>query len=229
MDTGAGSWVTVNIMQPVQALVDQLMAFVPRLLAALLILLIGWLIAKAIEAIVVRVLKPWLDKLADQIQFSSVLTKGGIRPKVSELIGSIVYWLVMLAVVTVTFNALHLDEAAKLFTTVVEFLPNVIAALFILIAGMFVAAFLAATVRTTTSNAGMLQSQLLGQVVETVVVILTIVAALKQLRFEFVPEVFLIVLGGISLGCALAFGLGCKDLARRWVGNLVEQLQSRKR
>ncbi len=229
MDTGAGSWVTVNIMQPVQALVDQLMAFVPRLLAALLILLIGWLIAKAIEAIVVRVLKPWLDKLADQIQFSSVLTKGGIRPKVSELIGSIVYWLVMLAVVTVTFNALHLDEAAKLFTTVVEFLPNVIAALFILIAGMFVAAFLAATVRTTTSNAGMLQSQLLGQVVETVVVILTIVAALKQLRFEFVPEVFLIVLGGISLGCALAFGLGCKDLAGRWVGNLVEQLQSRKR
>src|SRR3989338_3955226 len=164
MQAGTGSWVDLNIMQPVQALVNQLMAFVPMLLGALLILLIGWLIAKAIEGIVVKVLKTIaLDKLADQIQFSSVLAKGGIKNKLSELIGVIIYWLVMLAVVMVAFNALQLTLAAKLFQSIVVFLPNVIAAVFILIVGVFAAAFLATTVRTTASNAGIYQSQLLAQ------------------------------------------------------------------
>lgn len=230
MQVGTGSWVDLNVMQPVQALVNQLMAFLPMLLGALLILLVGWLIAKAIEGIVVKVLKTIaLDKLADQIQFSSVLAKGGIKNKLSELIGGIIYWLVMLAVVMVAFNALQLTVAAELFQSVVVFLPNVIAAVFILIVGVFAAAFLATTVRTTASNAGIYQSQLLAQAVQAIVVIFAIVAALQQLRIQFVGEVFLIILGGVSLGAALAFGLGCKDLAGRWVTNLVEQLQSRKR
>ena len=217
-------------MQPVQALVNQLMAFVPMLLGALLILLIGWLIAKAIEGVVVKVLKTIaLDKLADQIQFSSVLAKGGIKNKLSELIGVIIYWLVMLAVGMVGFNALQLTVAAELFQSIVVFLPNVIAAVFILIVGVFAAAFLATTVRTTASNAGIYQSQLLAQAVQAIVVIFAMVAALQQLQIQFVGEVFLIILGGVSLGTALAFGLGCKDLAGRWVNNLVEQLQSRKR
>ena len=230
MQTGTGSWFDLNIAQPVQALVNQLMSFLPMLLGALLILLIGWLIAKAIEAVIVKVLKTVaLDKLADQIQFSTVLAKGGIKQKLSELVGGIIYWLVMLAVVMVAFNALQLTVAAELFQSIVVFLPNVIAAMFILIVGVFAGAFLATTVRTAASNAGVLQSYLLGQAVQTIVVIFSIVAALQQLRIEFVGEVFLIILAGISLGCAIAFGLGCKDLAGRWVTDLVDQLRSRKR
>ncbi len=230
MAAGTGSWLDLNIMQPVQALVNQLMSFLPMLLGALLILLIGWLIAKVVEGVIVRVLKTLaLDRLADQIQLSSVLAKGGVKHKLSELIGGIVYWLVMLAVVMVVFNALQLTVAAELFQSIVVFLPNVIAAVFILIVGVFAAAFLATTVRTAASNAGILQAHLLAQAVQTVVVVFSGVAALQQLKIQFVGQAFLIVLAGISFGAALAFGLGCKDLAGRWVADLITQLQSRKR
>ena len=228
--TGTGTWFDALIMEPVQSLLTQLLTFLPKLLAAIFILLVGWWLAKAIEALIVRVLKTIaVDRLADQIQLSSVLAKGSIRRKVSELVGAIVYWLIMLAVVMVTFNALELTVAAQLFQRVVEFLPNVIAAVFILIVGVFAAAFLASTVRTAASNSGILQAHLLGQAVQTVVVIFAGVAALQQLNIQFVGEVFLIILAGLSLGAALAFGLGCKDLAGRWVSSVIEQLQARKR
>ena len=230
MQTGTGSWVDAMIVQPVQSLVSQLMGSLPTLLGALLIFLIGWLIAKGIQGLIVNVLKTiGLDKLADQTQLSTVLTKGGIRYKLSELIGVIVYWLIMLAVAMIVFNALQLTVAAQLFQSIVTFLPNVIAAVFILIVGVFAAAFLATTIRTATSNAGIAQATLMGQLVQTVVIIFAAVAALQQLRVPFFGEVFLIILAGISLGCALAFGLGCKDQAGRWVAELSQQFQTRKR
>jgi len=229
MGTGTWSWSSV-IVQPVQSLVNQVMAFLPTLLGALVLFLVGWLVAQALQLGVVRILKTiGLDKLADQIQLSAVLTKGGIKHKLSELIGVIVYWLVMLAVVMIVFNILQLTVAAELFQTVVTFLPNVIAAVFILIVGIFAASFLSTTVRTAASNAGMGQAGLIAQLVENVVVIFAAVAALQQLRIPFFGEAFLIVLGGISLGCALAFGLGCKDLAGRWVAEFTEQISSRRR
>lgn len=230
MQTDAGVWVESMIVQPVQVLVTQLVAFVPKLLGALLLLLIGWLIAMFIQAIVVRLLRTVaLDRLAEQIQLSTVLSRGGIKAKFSELIGLIVYWLIMLAVAMIVFNALGLTVAAELFQSIVTFLPHVIAAVFILVVGMFAATFLATTVRTAASNAGILQATFMGQLVQTIVVIFATVAALQQLQIPFFGEVFLIILAGLSLGCALAFGLGCKDLAGKWVEDLTDQLRSRKK
>lgn len=218
------------VIAPLQAALEQLSTFVPVILGALLIILVGGLIAKTIERLIVKVLKLiTLDKLADQIQLSSILARGGIKRKLSELIGLIVYWIVMLAFVMAALDALNLTVAAQLFQQIVGFLPNVIAAVFILIVGVFAAAFLSATVRTAASNAGIVQSHLLGQAVQAVVVIFAFVAALQQLQIQFVGEVFLIVLSGITFAAALAFGLGCKDLAGHWLSDLIAQLQSRKR
>ena len=221
-------WNTI-LVQPIQSFFNQLMGFLPSLVGALLILLIGWIIAKAIEGLVVQILKAArVDKLAEQIQLADVLTKGGIRRRFSELIGALIYWLVMLVVLIAALNAIQLTVAAQLLQQVVTFLPNVVAALFIVVVGVLAATFLASTVRTAASNSGIGQAHLLGQLVQTTVIVFTSVAALQQLRIEFVGEAFLIILAAVSLGLALAFGFGCKDLAGRWVSNLVDQL-SRKR
>ena len=218
------------VIEPLKAALAQFQTFAPTLLAVLAILIIGGVIAKFFEEVITRLLKAAaLDKLADQVQLSTVLVKGGIRRKLSELIGAVVYWIVMLAFVMTALNVLNLTVAAELFQKVVGFLPNVIAAVFILIVGVFAAAFLATTVRTAASNSGVGQAHLLSQAVQTVVIIFAVVAALQQLGVPFFGEVFLIILGGISLGAALAFGLGCKDLAGRWLSSLIEELKTRKR
>jgi len=218
------------VLEPLQAAAEIFWAFAPRLASAIVILVVGVIISRFLEKIIVKVLKLLtLDKIADQIQVSAVLSKGGIRRKLSELIGAIAYWVVMLAFVMTALNALDLTVAAQLFQEVVGYLPHVIAAVFILIVGVFAAAFLAATVRTAASNAGIVQAHQLGQLVQAIVVIFAFVVALGQLRIEFVGQSFLIVLSGISLGSAIAFGLGCKDLAGKWVNDLIDQVKTRKR
>ena len=230
METAGGDWVRAVILAPLEALGQQLGASVPSLLGALLILGIGFALARLIERAVVTVLKKvTLDKLADQIQLSAALAKGGIRYKLSELVGVIVYWLIALAVVMAALNALNLDVAAQLIQLVVSYIPKVIAALFILIVGIFAANFLGATIRTVASNAGVLQANLLAQLAQAVIVILASVAALQQLQVPFFGEVFLIILAGISLACGLAFGLGCKDMAGKWAGDIADQISGRKR
>lgn len=222
-------WNAVLVI-PVQSFFNQLMSFLPNVLGALLILLVGWVIAKAIESVVVRVLKAvQLDTISAKIQLEEVLAKGGIKRSLAELIGAIIYWLIALVVLIAALNALQLTVAAQLLEQVVTFLPNVVAAIFILIVGIFAAVFVATTVRTAASNAGIAQSSLLGQVSQAVVIIFAGVAALEQLQIQFVGQVFLIILSAISLGAALAFGLGCKDIAGRWVSGIVDQLSSRKR
>ena len=229
METGLNLFQQL-VIAPLQTAINQLLTFAPSILGALLILLIGGIIARVLEQVIVRGLKLIaLDKIADQLQINAILSKGGVRRKLSELIGAIIYWIVMLAFVMTALNALNLTVAAQLFQQIVGFLPNVIAAVFIVIVGAFAAAFLAATVRTAASNSGILQSHLLGQAVQTIVIVSTFVAALKQLQINFVSDVFMVILSGLSFGTALAFGLGCKDIAGKWVKDLIDDLQSRKR
>lgn len=218
------------LFQPVQAFFTQLMGFLPNVLGALLILLVGWTVAKGLEGLVVKLLKAAkLDKLADKVQLTEVLSKGGIKRKLSEVIGVIIYWLVTLVVLIATLNALQLTVAAQLLEHVVAFLPNVVAAIFILVVGIVTGAFLSTTVRTAASNAGVDASRLLGQAVQTIVVIFAIAAALRQLQIQLVGEAFLIVLSAVSFGLALAFGLGCKEQAGRWFSGVVDDLSSKRR
>src|SRR3989338_279481 len=218
------------LIQPVQVFFSQLMGFLPDVLGALFILLVGWAVAKGVEGVIVKLLKTAkLDKLADKVQLTEVLSKGGIKRKLSEVIGVIIYWLVTLVVLIATLNALQLTVAAQLLEHIVAFLPNVVAAIFILVAGIVTGAFLASTVRTAASNAGVDASRLLGQAVQAIVVIFAISAALRQLQIQLVGEAFLIVLAAVSFGLALAFGLGCKDQAGRWFNGVVDELSSKRR
>lgn len=229
-NTGKDMW-QLLIVGPIEALGQQLGTFAPQLIGAMIIMGVGLiLIAPLIERVLVQALKSLqIDKLSDKIQLAAALAKGGIRYKLSELIGKIVYWLIALTVVMAAFNVLEMDIAAQLIQYVINYIPKVIAALFILVIGIFAANFLGAMVRTVASNAGILQANLLAQLAQIVIVILASVAALQQLEVEFFGNVFLIILAGISLGCGLAFGLGCKDLAGKCANDIVDQISGRKR
>ena len=218
-----------GVWHPLQAAWANIVNYFPSLLGAVLILLIGALIAKVLEDGLVKILKRVaLDKLADQIQLSDVLARGGIRHKLSGIIGALAYWVIMLSFITAGLNALDLPVAADLVQKVVLFLPRVVEALFILILGVFVAAFLATTVREAANNAGILQSNLLAQFVQTSIVIVATVEALKQVGIQFIDQVFLLLFAGVSLAAGIAFGLGCKDLAGRWVSDIADQAKSKR-
>lgn len=225
----AQQWAQQGVGNPITAAWWDIVGSFPSILGALLILLIGVVIAKAAEQAVVKLLRYLkLDKISDQIQLTSTLARGGFKQKLSEIIGALTYWVIMLAFITAGLNALNLPVAAELVQKVVLFLPKVVEALFILILGVFAAAFLSATVREAANNAGILQSNLLGQFVQTAVVIVATVEALKQVGIQFVDQVFLLFFASVALAAGIAFGLGCKDVAGRWVSDIVEQAKHKR-
>lgn len=221
----------VVLLEPAKTVLSQISQFLVNVLLVVVILLIGWIIAKIIKTLVTKVLKAIkVDQLSDQINLDSVLAKGGISYSLSELIGVICYWLAVLVTFVVAVNAIGLTVAADLLNRVVLYVPNIIAAVFILILGMFVATLLSNIVKTAANNAGVSQAKLLGKVVEVVVIIFAVAITLEQLGIatKIIELAITVVLASLGLGLALAFGLGCRDLAAKYISDLIESLKSKK-
>jgi putative Mn2+ efflux pump MntP len=138
--------------------------------------------------------------------------------------------LALLVTFVAAINAIGLTVAADLLNRIVLYIPNIIAAIFILILGMFVATLLSNIVRTAANNAGVAQSKLLGKVVEIAVAVFAIAITLEQLGIGAkVIELFItVILASIGLGLALAFGLGCKDIAAKFLNELIDNIKSKK-
>jgi len=211
---------TFVIMESVREMLTRVGIFIPKLIGLLLILIIGWMVAKFIEAFIVRSLKLIrLDTLAEKSGTSNFLAKGGIKYTLSELIGVLVYWLVVLMVFITALNAMQWTVAAEVLNVIVGYIPNIIISVFILVIGMFVSTLLSTVIRTAASNAGITQSRLLGQITQIVVIVFASVMALQQLKIEtgIILNVINIVLAATGLALGLAFGLGCKEIAGKFV------------
>jgi len=219
------------LLEPAKGVLSQIGQFLVNVLLVLIILIIGWVISKLIRTLVTRILKAVkLDALAESIELDNVLAKGGIQYSLSELIGEICYWLALLVTFVVAINAIGLTIAAELLNKVVLYVPNVIAAIFILILGMFVTTLLKNIVHTSATNAGISQANFLSKVVEVIVGIFAVAIALGQLNIgtRFIELAIGILLGAIGLAIALAFGLGCKDIAARYISDVIDKIKSKK-
>ena len=218
------------LLEPAKTVLTQIGQFLVNALLVVIILIIGWVISKLIRTLVTRVLRAVkLDELSDRIELDSLLAKGGIKYSLSELIGVMCYWLALLVTFIVAINAVGLTIAADLLNRVVLYIPNIIAGIFILILGMFVATLLNSMVQTAANNAGLAQSKLLGKIAEVVIVIFAIAITLEQLGIgaKIVELIVSITLGSLGLGAALAFGLGCKGIAEKFLSDLIDKVKSK--
>ncbi|MCK9572584.1 MAG: hypothetical protein M0Q96_04850, partial [Candidatus Omnitrophica bacterium] len=172
------SWQIV-LLEPARTVLSQISQFLLSLLLVIVILIVGWLISKLIRTVVTKALKAVkLDSISEKIELAKLLEKGGINLTLSDLIGSLCYWIGILVTFMVGINAVGLTIAAELLNKVVLYVPNVIAAMFILILGMFVATLLKGITQTAANNAGLSQSKLLGQIVETIVIVFVVFVGL---------------------------------------------------
>ena len=221
-------WLTFVVVDPVKAMLIKIWGYIPAIAGAIVILIVGWLIAKLVEAVIIRVLKAIrLDTASDKVGVSNILAHGEIRLSLSELIGAIIYWIVILVVIATALGTLNLTVAADLISRLVDYIPNILGAIFILIVGAFVADFVATIVRTTAGNAGIKKAGLLAKMTKTVLVIFAVIIAIEQLKIASTLIVLAVnvILISIGIGIALAFGLGCKDIAGKFMQDLVNDLK----
>ena len=215
------------IKEPVMAMLVKLWSYVPNVVAAIVILLVGWIVAKLISALVEKVLELIkLDAAAEKAGLNDILEKGDVKQSFSEIVSSIVYWLIVLVVIATAVQPLRLTVASQLVTQLVDYIPNVIAAIFVLIFGGLLATFSGSVIQTAAGNAKLRHARTLGQTVRVVIVVLSITVALEQLRIGLIIGLAVnILLASIGLGFAIAAGLGCKDMVGKWVNSFVNSLK----
>jgi len=214
------------IAEPVRQMLTRILAYLPVLLGALVILIVGWIIAKAIRGIIDWLLKiVRFDTLADKAGISEVLRKGDLKVTAREVVSGIVYWLIIIMVLVMAVDALGLPKASDVLTSLFAYVPNVIAALLVLVVAMFLASFVSGIVRTAAGNANLPKPQLLAGICRWAIIIFAVTIALEQLGIAplLVSTTFNIILGGIVLALALAFGLGGKDAAARYIEELKKR------
>ncbi|MDD5197074.1 MAG: hypothetical protein WC937_04310 [Candidatus Omnitrophota bacterium] len=223
------SWQVV-LLEPARSVLAQIGQFVTNILLVLIILIVGWIISKLIRAVVTKALRiVKVDELSDRVGLEALLEKGGISYSLSELVGIICYWLALLVTFMVAINAIGLTIAADLLNKVVLYIPSVIAAVFILVLGMFAATILKNIVITAANNAGLSQGKILAKIVEVIIILFAIFVGLEQLNIGIrITELTLgIGLASLGLGLALAFGLGCKDIAGKFMDDFVNKLKKK--
>ena len=214
------------IVEPVQEMLTKIMAYLPVLLGALLILIVGWIVAKIIRSIVNGVLKVVrFDALAEKAGISEVLRKGDLKITARQVVSSLVYWLIIIMVLVIVANALGLPKASDILLSLFAYVPKVIAALLVLVVAMFLANFVSGIVKIAAGNAKLPKPQLLAGISRWAIIIFALTIALTQLGIAplLVTATFNTILAGIALALALAFGLGGKDAAAKYLDELKQK------
>ena len=206
------------LLEPIRVFLHQVGDFLPRLALAGLVLIAGWLLAKAVRFAVVKGLRAInLNVISERSGLDGFLRQGGLEADTADLLGMLFYWLVILAALLIAFNGLGLTYITDLISKVVLFVPNVIVALVILAFGAYFAAFVGGTIAAYCSNAGIRDADLLGRLARYAILVFVVLIALDQVSVggDIIRQSFLILLAGIVLALAIAFGLGGRESAAR--------------
>lgn len=204
----------------------QLAGFVPQLLAALLLLFVGWILASLIRTGVVKLLDVLkFDELSQKTGIDAFLKQGNINLSLSRIVANLIYWLFILVMIVMVSNSLGLHAVAELFNRVVLYIPNIIVAILVLVFGVLLARFINRLVFAYLNNMGVEGALTLSTISEYAVIIFVIFVALEQLEIgtQLLTAAFQIGFGAIGLALALAFGLGGKDWAAGVIKRMTEK------
>jgi hypothetical protein len=171
------------------------------------------------------------DTACERVGIGEFLRKGRVPHGPSALIGLLGFWIILVACLLVVARILDLSVVNAFTARLASLAPGLLAGLFIAAVGLAVVAFVANFVLTVARNAGTAHAALYARLVRVGGVMLVVALALQQLDIDrtILGTLFLLLVGAVALGSALAFGLGCKDMAREAAQRILKRIRERER
>ena len=207
---------TQSLVTAMTALWTKVANFIPNLFGALVLVLLGFVVAKLLDTLLSKLLaKLGLDRLMGGTGLTKILARIGIKVPISILIGKIVYWFILLVFLVSAAQSLGLDRVSAALDIFTVYLPKVFGALLVLLAGVLLAQLLNGLVRGAAESVGFDYASGLGRVAQGLVIIISISVAISQLevKTDLLNHVIVIVLITVGLAVALAMGLGSREIA----------------
>jgi small-conductance mechanosensitive channel len=211
----------VDLLQPLENALGVFLSYIPQIIGAIIILIVGYIIAKVLQALVTRVLR--------SVGFEDWMERGGVkqffdrastRQTPSGVLGKVVFWFVFIIAITMAADALGLQQISGFLNLLIAYIPSIFVAILILLLAALLANFLANIVRGATG------SGIWASVVQYGVIIYAVFVALTQLGIAvtLTAPTFLILLGAVALAAAIAFGIGGREVAK----DIVEKAYNRR-
>ena len=202
--------------------------YLPAILAAVVVFLIGWVIGLILYRVIVEIVKVLhIDEALKAAGFEETARRAGFHLDIGRFLGTLVMWFIILVFLLASLDILGLNRVTIFLQTVVLlYLPQVIVASLILILGAIVAEVVKKLVSGSARAAGARTGNLAGSVAKWAIWITAILAALNQLGIasDFIQTLFTGVVIALSLAFGLAFGLGGKDAAARAIEHVRSEI-----
>jgi len=205
--------------------------FVPTLIGALLVFLLGLIVASVLGKVIERIIRAIrIDQAIEHMNISEKLKEHGIEITISAFFGKIVQWFLILVFMMAATDILGLSQVTSFLNNIIIYLPNVIVATIILTIAFLLGNLVYVIVRSSTRAAGVMSATLLATMIKWAIIIFGILAALIQLGIavSLVNTIFIGLVAAISLAMGLAFGLGGRDEAALILKKLREEFTEKK-
>jgi small-conductance mechanosensitive channel len=219
----------VKIGDSVQKGLDTFFAFVPRLVGFLLILLIGYIVAKVVKSVLTKVLeRVGLDHALHTGSTGQYVNKVAPDTKPSRTIGAIAFWFIFLGAISIAVSQLGIRALTDFVASIAAYLPNVVAAIIIFVIAGVIAAAVGGLVARTMGDTP--TGKIVGSVVPVLVMAIATFMILNQLKIApaIVTITYAALIGGVFLAMALAFGLGGRSVAQRMLEDAYDKGQDKK-
>jgi hypothetical protein len=208
------------ILEPLQDVFHTIKQFLPNLLAMLVILIIGLLVARVLRAVLVRFLTVIrFDSWSDRMGMTTLMRKGDLWAKPSLAIGSILYWIMIIVALMMGLSALKIPAVDHLVEQFFMYLPRAFSSILILLVGYVLAGFISRAVLIAAVNSGYHYAKLLAEAIRLLLTVLILAMVLEQLQVApgIVLAAFSVIFGGIVLALSISFGVGGIEAAKRMI------------
>ncbi len=206
------------VLVSVTTALQNLIGFLPALIGAILVLVIGWIISGVLAGLVEKVLKTiGFERAAQTTGISGFIQQAGSDWTASRIVAEIVKWFIRLIAIQAAASILGLTQISSAINAVLLWLPNLVVAIVIIVVAALIANFVAGIVRGSASEMGLGSPDLLAGIARYGIIVFAVVAAINQLGIAptVVNTLFMGTVGAVALAVGLAFGLGGRDVAAR--------------
>lgn len=208
--------------------ITRLFAFLPSLIAALAVFIIGWIIAGWLRSLTIKLLEAFrLSKLLKGTGIKKFLEKADVTTQIEEALGALIKWLIVLVFFIASVNILGLTTVSLVLESILAYIPSVISAALILGIGVLISGFVESLVKGAFGSINVKTGRLLGKITSYTIVIFAALAAISELRIAqaFINTIFTGFIAMLAIGFGLAIGLGAKELVARVLSEWYEQFR----
>lgn len=221
-------WVD-GLTEAVTASLAQILAYLPTVILALMLLGLGYVLARIVSMTVTRLLQLMgLDRLLSRTAIQTLLERSGTKQKISGILGLIGFWIIFLVFLIKAADTLGLTIVSDALTGIAYYIPKIGIAVLVLILGLVAANFVREVITMTCSSAGITHGTMVAQAIYVAVVLLIVVTAIDALGIDtaLLNNTIVILLAGLIGGAALSFGLGSRTavanlIASHYLGSVV--------